>query len=452
LIFALSCDGAPSPRPGAAGGVAGSPSTTSSSSSSTTSSFTSTSLGSTTSSTSSTSTGGGPPTWLERPDLWEPVGGELEKACDIHQAKLPAEGLPTRPWTSCGEGCLEAPAVLPDSGLKEVKWTVLEGFTYDGGLHYFVASRSGTSKSGYGLVEIVRLDTDKPSILLRHPPACLARAGQTSPSFLMILNFMNGSDVASTGRSYLPSSTVVFGKEGFDIQSGVAFPFEIGDTWGVIRDWSSVQIAKSAASGVLETVHLAKYAEVRSHRDDMVAWTEWGDWSMQNRARLVLYKQSLGKAYTWIKGEGDIVRSVLNPDRVVWLERKALSDVVDGSLSQVFYAPFTLDPAQIKRTAGPMLPHTERPTNGLVAWGDMVATVVGSESGSGVVVANLVTQKVWFIPNRPDKVFITPMGMDASSLLVAEYDFVNVAKGTADHLLRFDLTKLDALVAAAATP
>jgi hypothetical protein len=173
---------------------------------------------------------------------------------------------------------------------------------------------------------------------------------------------------------------------------------------------------------------------------------------MQNRARLVLYKQSLGKAYTWIKGEGDIVRSVLNPDRVVWLERKALSDVVDGSLSQVFYAPFTLDPAQIKRTAGPMLPHTERPTNGLVAWGDMVATVVGSESGSGVVVANLVTQKVWFIPNRPDKVFITPMGMDASSLLVAEYDFVNVAKGTADHLLRFDLTKLDALVAAAATP
>jgi hypothetical protein len=335
--------------------------------------------------------------------------------------------------------------VLPDSGQNAVLWNHLTAFTYKEGLSYIVPSRSGNFKIGYGLIEMSRLDPDATPVFIRHSSDCMARPGIYSPRWFAVA--VINTTIGSTGRLIKEDAPPVFGAAGFASESGFVEPFEIGDTWGAIRDWSSIKIASSAASGALETVYQTGYGFDPFHRDDMVAWSDGTSWSTSNRVRLMLYKADRG-AFLLVKGEGDIMRAALNPDRIVWLEAKGLASQ-EGKFetAQVFYSPFTLDPAKVERKAGPVIPHTDRATNGFVAWGDLVGMVVGGDTGQGVVVANMVTQKVWFIPNRPGKHMVYPMGMDDKTLLVAEYDLGGGYTGNADHLIQFDLSKLDALAA-----
>lgn len=447
LLLALiaSCHSPPEQR-AAGGGDAGGAASTSSSLTSVGNSSTST-TGSSSHSTSSSDAGAGSGSWLERPGLWHPVGGELEKDCDIQQAKLPAEGIPRRTWTACGEGCLEAPVVLPDSGQNAVIWNHLTAFNYKEGIFYIIPSRSGDSKIGYGLIEMSHLDPGATPLFFRHSSGCMARPGIYSPRWFAV-SVIN-SKLGSAARLITEDALPVFGAAGFALESGIASPFEIGDTWGAIRDWSSIKIASSAASGALKTVYQTGYAFGPIHRDDMVAWPDATSWSPSHRVRLMLYKPDLG-AFLLVQGQGDIMEAALNPDRIVWLEAKGLASQ-EGKYesAQVFYSPFTLDPAKVERKAGPVIPHTDRATNGFVAWGDLVGMVVGGDTGQGVVVANMVTQKVWFIPSRPGKVLVYPMGMDDKTMLVAEYDLVNASTKNADHLIQFDLSKLDALAASA---
>jgi hypothetical protein len=445
LALIASCHSPPEQR-AAGGGDAGGAASTSSSLTPAENGSTSATAPSSRS-TSSSDAGAGSDSWLERPGLWHPVGGELEKDCDIQQAKLPAEGIPRRTWTACGEGCLEAPAVLPDSEQNAVSWMKMTAFTYSDGMYYFIPSRTGKYDVDYGLVEIGRLDADAPRLLLRHSSGCIAMAGRYSP--LLVMASVTSSKIGSIGRVLSLDAPLVFGAAGFPLEPVFALPFEIGDTWGAIRGWSSIQIASSAASGAVETVYQAGYAFEPIHRDDMVAWSDGTSWSTTHRVRLMLYKPDRG-AFLLVQGQGDIMRAALNPDRIVWLEAKGLASQ-EGKFesAQVFYSPFTLDPAKVERKAGPVIPHTDRATNGFVAWGDLVGMVVGGDTGQGVVVANMVTQKVWFIPNRPGKHMVYPMGMDDKTMLVAEYDLGGAYTGNADHLIQFDLSKLDALAASA---
>mgnify|MGYP000452538752 CR=1 FL=1 len=81
-----------------------------------------------------------------------------------------------------------------------------------------------------------------------------------------------------------------------------------------------------------------------------------------------------------------------------------------------------------------------------MAYGDLVAMVVADSTGSGALVANLVTGKIHVVPMRAGRWFFEVMAINATSLLLKEYTLGGNSQYM-ETLVRLDLSKLDALIA-----
>lgn len=390
--------------------------------------------------------GAGGDSWLSRPDLWEPVGGPLEQKCEVMQAKLPAEGIPQRAWTACGAGCRETSVVLPDSGMVEAYYFGIRAKTYKGEIIYRVSGDAG-DLSKISLTEVRRLADDGPVILLRHRK-CLPLAGAfSSPLFF---GFGDATDpnlsTISAGRGLMTSpAKVIFADQGIPLGDGAVGFYEVDPGWAAVWDGVELDINENPASSTVTNVYTSSLMSVSGQSDGLLTWADWTGWSPPAKhANLFLWSKSTGPIQL-VPGVNDVADSAITDDRIVWIESTGFASR-DGKweTSQLFYTQRTTDPSAVQRHDGPMIPHGSVAVNGLVAYGDYAAVVVGDDTGMGVVVANLVTSQTWFIPNRPGKVFYYVLAMNASEILVVEYNLGH-SNQLMDTLVRLDLTKLDDL-------
>ncbi|MBI4701441.1 MAG: hypothetical protein HY744_09825 [Deltaproteobacteria bacterium] len=147
-----------------------------------------------------------------------------------------------------------------------------------------------------------------------------------------------------------------------------------------------------------------------------------------------------------MSGPWDPVKAALTDSRIAWLGATGY-DTLHGKFDslQLFWSPLATSPEQIKVNAGPILPLSPYPTGELTSFGDLAALPMAFDaSGWTVVVANLITKKVWVIPARPGNHFQQVMAMNAKELLVQE---LTLPKGSqkVERIVRFDLSKLDEL-------
>ena len=395
-----------------------------------------------TSSSSSAGAGGGGVDWLHDPELWEPAAPDIP--CDIYAAKLPSERVPRRTWTSCGAGCLWAPAWLPGFNIAGF----VTGGEIGGDIYYHVYSAVMGDKDGRGANEVARLSDDQPVNLLRNANLCFAQSGLSSPLLFFlhpIVPLGDPSPPAYVGTAATPGAEVVWGLPGFQLPANGFGLFDFAGGWGLVANAGAILVATTPGSSTLETVFSSTgYALSPVGRGPQVAWSDWSDYHpVSHRARIRSWTQA-GGSVELAGGDYDVMYVALSDTRMAWIGAYGPSSV-DGNTEseQLFWSPRATSPGEVVIHEGPMVPYTEHTSRRLVTHGDWIATTVSSDTQRFAVIVNVATDQLWLVPSRPSKQFGEAIAIDDGSLLLQEDD----GDGQyVESLVRLDLTKLDSLV------
>src|SRR5262245_38076917 len=375
IAVLLGCTPSPPPtsvNPDGGGGANATGATTSMSSSHTAT------AGSSSTGASSSSGGWDASSWLNDPDLWVPVNSATEKLCGIHQAKLPSPKVPRRTWSPCADGCLVTPINIPDAGTLGALTNAVAGTELNGDIYYRVSAHGMMG----GVDDMVRLSDGEPVAVLKKAYGCPGTG--VGPFLFKIYRITPEGEpipLQSIGQaSPQVGAPITWALPGLDVTAGLLTGyFDFNSGWGVIRDYSTVEVALTPTSSALSTIWSSPAPQVNATaRDDIVVWSDYSGWSTASRSKLRVYTPSGGTAILLQGLTGDVVESALTADRLVWLEATGvLAGQGAYESAQLFWSPKTTNPADVQRNAGPTLPHTKTAGTPLTASGAYGAVVVG---------------------------------------------------------------------------
>lgn len=444
------------------GGLGGATSSTTSSVSSQSNNTASSSVSASTSESPEVTCGGTPGGeagkygWYTDSDLWQHPTALGH--CVVCEANLPSAKIPRRTWASCGDGCLIAPANLPDQALLPGKEGAV-ATTVDGVIYYRVSGLVGsTSDTPYNINEVSRLPDDAAMTMLRLPKDCMGLSTFNSPWSFYVKRMgvwgVENDYRMFLGYNSLSQSSIQWAFPGLPWTE--THPFTFDDGWGFIEGGTVVKVALTPGSSKLTTAFDANGAWAFSPiaRGELIVWTDWSDYHPQhNRGRLRSWTASGGsKVLVPPSSAWDYGFAGLSDTRLVWLGASGDS-TLDGAYesTRLFWSPISSDPEKIQVHEGPMVEKMRAGPTQIVTWGSRAAMLAQRRLSKSKVelslfVVDFDTGQTWSIASRPGRWFLYPLAMNDKELLVQE--LVEYAYTiTPDSLVRLDLTKLDDLAA-----
>jgi len=398
------------------------------------------------------------PGWLDDPNIWArdtSLPDALQQECQVYRALLPNNHLPRRTWQPCGPGCQVAPAVLPGlDGAFSLSGVVASPIAGEMILHVSSFSTKWFgSPPWYGIDELRRLPDGEPLLMVRRNPYCVGSSGRGAP--LLFVMMQDTTDIPLSAEQppiQMGLATTELGAPLAWQPPGFPSPhlsmnyFDFDGGWGVIYELGYVQVATTPGSAALQTVYSSLAYQLHPFaRGPLVTWSDFSQWSPTHRAVLRSWSQARGTEVL-ASGPYDVMYSAISDSKVVWLGAYGL-DAIEGAFetAQLFWSPFTTDPSKIEIHAGPMVPDAGTSAVKTIAThGDLAALTIGDATTTRLVVANLLTDKLWLIPGRPCCHFNKVMAMDDKEILVQEFR-KDGDVGYVDHIVRIELAKLDEL-------
>jgi hypothetical protein len=372
---------------------------------------------------------------------WIPVPG-LE-LCHGEMLDLERSFWPARRWAECGTGCRVSPAgIVADEGVGS-RYAV--GAKLQNGDLYL---RTATWASSIELPNYQTLERFSDGAILAvlrvsPPDHCMASAIKEDAPLVF--------EVAHDFADPLPHWVGLFDPQGGSLTA--ASPFILGeilpawfswnDGWGIING-GSVELALNPAVTELTTIFSSQSWQLSAKaRGDLVAWVDWGAVPSPVRS----WTKTAGERILF-QGPWDVAGLALDDAHIAWVGVHGPQTIIgDYDAAELYWSPFTTDPVGIQVTQGPDLTGLLYGSVPVAVAGDYVGlTTPGDDpgGGGGLIVVEMSTQAMWFVPARPGT-FMTLVGMTDSEVLVMENDAGPESASIFQRYLRLSIADLETL-------
>ena len=302
--------------------------------------------------------------WLCDASAWKLT--DTAYSCDVYVGDVDKLQWPPFAWESCGTGCRVAPVLQGPN--RALVWGRLSHARVAHGVVEMGLSLQLELSSSLQLAASLNLDAGVTSVVRTKTGTggCQALLQGDRTSRLFVISPVGDYDTMQLG--VLPirpeDSAEWLVPPVSDMQSFKGF--ELDEQWGMEVGNGSIHLGKLAGSSSdTEMIHTSSYITNTTGFQDLVYWTDW----KYPYAVLNSWTRARG-VQTLVQGPWNVIKAIAHEDKLVWVGAHG-PNTDSGSYEAVelYWSPFTTDPAEIIVHSGPSLP-VEYTIQRVVAAGD----------------------------------------------------------------------------------
>jgi hypothetical protein len=376
--------------------------------------------------------------WLDDASVWTAVPGGDD--CGLFAADVTRPGGPAaRGWSACGTGCRESPAATLPTDTGVYRYALAAGAV---GNSVFLRTTSGNP--AYRLMLVTDLGAGTNVAAVKQTKNFSSCAPIASGHALRALPFLLPGNVALVGVAVLAARAVTWSKPqtGLPVITNV-FANDAG--WAMQFDDGSIRTLMPATAASLTTIDrgVAPTGQGQAVLDRMV----WSSAEANRDPEVVKTFTPADGVKTIAAQDTDDHAVALSDTKVVWIGTTG-PERHQGTYqsAQLSWAAWPDAGSSVQIHAGPSLAATNA-LSSLATWGDFAATIGCGQSieTCQLLVVQLSTNRIWQIHRRPTGVFLDVLAVSSTEIVLTERGYPTGYNDQVEHLVRLDLSQLDAL-------